>query len=263
LTAGKLGIDARPGVGLDADGLPDIQWCSVDPGRVVLEGGAGEFEVAAFAIAKYPVTNAQFQAFIDAADGYRDPSWWEPEWRDAGWVDLDASHPSSWTEPNAPRETVSWHEAVAFCRWLDFRRHQQRGLPKGQQIRLPTEWEWQQAATGGDPERTYPWGPRWEPENLNAGFTLGRTTAVGLYLAGQSPCGALDMAGNVWEWCLNPYGQVGKITVGGVEPRVVRGGAWIDYQNGCRAAYRYWFDPVNRFDYIGFRLCLSSPIMEP
>jgi formylglycine-generating enzyme required for sulfatase activity len=262
LEAGKLGIDARPGVGLDADGLPDIQWCSVNPGRVVLEGGAGECDVPAFALARYPVTNAQFQAFIDAADGYAAPNWWEPEWRDAGGVDLDVPHPSSWTEPNAPRERVSWHEAVAFCRWLDFRRRQQGSLPKDQQIRLPTEWEWQQAATGGDPQRTYPWGPDWEPENLNAEYALGRTTAVGLYPAGQSSCGALDMAGNVWEWCLNRYDPAGEFTLDGFEARVVRGGSWILSQNVCRAAFRAWNDPDNRSVNLGFRLCLSSPIME-
>jgi formylglycine-generating enzyme required for sulfatase activity len=89
-----------------------------------------------------------------------------------------------------------------------------------------------------------------------------RTTAAGLYPAGAAPCGALDMAGNAWEWCLNKYEKVEEVAIGGEDRRVLRGGSWIVDQYDCRAAFRGGFDPYDRDDDIGFRLCLSSPIAE-
>jgi formylglycine-generating enzyme required for sulfatase activity len=66
----------------------------------------------------------------------------------------------AWQEANSPRETVSWFEAMAFCRWLSQR--------TGSKIRLPTEWEWQQAATGGDSTREYPWPGEWDASRCNS-----------------------------------------------------------------------------------------------
>ncbi len=263
LAAGKLGIDRRPGIGVDDTGLPDIAWCPVPAGPVKLEDDAGQMDVAACSIARYPVTNRQFQAFIDAEDGYRSPGWWDPEWLEAGWVDPETSQSSHWTEANAPRESVSWHEAVAFCRWLDHRLRKQGRLDTGQQLRLPTEWEWQQAATGGDPRRTYPWGPEWEPERLNAEMTIGRTTVVGLYSGGQSSCGALDMSGNVFEWCLNKYNKVDDLATEGEVRRVLRGGAFGNDRSYVRAAYRNSADPADRNYDLGFRVsCELSLIVN-
>ena len=136
--------DPRPGVGVDAKGLPEFEWCPVPPGRIELENKAGTFNVAAFFISQYPVTFKQYRAFLAAADGYYNPRWW-----------TDLQHD---TEPreqfrkidNHPAENVSWYDAMAFYRWLSDKR--------SFEIRLPTEWEWQQAATGGDPNNEYPWG---------------------------------------------------------------------------------------------------------
>ena len=77
-------------------------------------------------------------------------------------------------------------------------------------VRLPDEWEWQQAATGGDDRNVFPWGADWdakaEPWRANTFESrLGQATAVGMYPAGASPTGARDMAGTVWEWCLNKF----------------------------------------------------------
>ena len=97
-----------------------------------------------------------------------------------------------------PVVNVSWKDAVAFCRWLS--------QASGKTIRLPTEAEWEKAARGDD-GRIYPWGDEPPTKELcNFSNNVGDTTPVGQYPAGASLCGALDMAGNVWEWTGSLYG---------------------------------------------------------
>jgi hypothetical protein len=236
--------DLRPGVGLRPDGLPDIEWVEIPKGCIQLEGIDHVFEVKPFHMAKYPVTNRQFQRFIDDG-GYDNDLWWE------GIAKL-LPMPSSWQEANCPRETVSWFEAVAFCRWLSSR--------TDTTIRLPTEWEWQQAATGGDPTREYPWPGDRDVARCNSSESrLNRTTAVGLYPGGATQQGLLDMAGNVWEWCLNTYEQPETSKAVHIEEsnvqRVIRGGSWNDLPGLLRSSSRdgnYADDRDN--DYVGFRL---------
>jgi formylglycine-generating enzyme required for sulfatase activity len=204
--------DVRPGVGLRADGLPDLAWCDVPSGLVELDGHA--FPVEPFQIAKYPVTWAQYSVFLEAADGFSDPRWHE------GLAEHE-EHPCGTRSelPNRPAANLSWYDAVAFCRWLSAR--------LGFEIRLPTEWEWQQAATGGEPANRYPWGPEWDSQRANTlDNGLQRTTAVGMYPHGASPVGALDLSGNVYEWCLNQHERPEQIGLEGSDKKAVRGGSW-------------------------------------
>jgi formylglycine-generating enzyme required for sulfatase activity len=141
---------------------------------------------------------------------------------------------------NSPRDSVSWYQSVAFARWLAARL-QGLELDDGAggvlrvgvnaAVRLPTEWEWQWAAQGGVEARAYPWGA-WQAGYANtyeAG--LGRTTAVGLYPQGAAACGALDLAGNLWEWCLNEYAQPRVVDGYGTgASKVLRGGSFLYYQ---------------------------------
>jgi len=252
--------DPRRGAGVDPDtGLPDILWSDeVSPGRVDLEDGAGRFTIdQPFKVAVHPVTRDQYMAFLNAADGYDNDAWW------SGIGRPDPCWPPTGAGGNYPVGLVTWDEAVAYCRWLDHQLRTQGGLGPDQQIRLPTEWEWQLAATGGDPEREYPWTGPWDAAKLNSVESgLMRATAVGLFPAGAAPCGALDMAGNSWEWCLNKYRDAQDTGIGGQDERVLRGGSWLHNPYYCRAAYRYRYDTLNRFDLIGFRVCLSSPIVD-
>jgi hypothetical protein len=121
---------------------------------------------------------------------------------------------------NQPAVNVTWIEAMAYCEWLS--------AALGFAVRLPTEWEWQQAATGGDPRNEFPWG-EWQEGRANTFESeLGRTTAVGLYPQGASAQGVLDLAGNTWEWCLNKFDTPSDVSAGGDARRVVRGGSWND-----------------------------------
>jgi len=243
--------DPRPGVGLTAEGLPDIDWVIIPGGRVILEEGEGIFDVSPFRIARYPVTNLQFQAFVDAADGYDNSAWWKNPKKS------ESHNPPNWNEANGPRERVSWYEAIAFCRWLTQKYNQQGGSQK--EVRLPTEWEWQQAATGGDPANVYPWGPDWDASCCNSGESgLDRTTAVGMYPHRTWPESPLDMAGNVLEWCLSKFDnhvipQATRIDQSG-GPLVIRGGSWFDNPGALRSASRAGGSPDKRYFNVGFRL---------
>jgi formylglycine-generating enzyme required for sulfatase activity/energy-coupling factor transporter ATP-binding protein EcfA2 len=289
--------DPRPGVGNGEGGTPAIEWCAVAGGevaihleRLIRRGTKPRWRrVDTFRIARYPITVAQYRSFIETEDGWRDPAWWHPDL----YRDPEGDSYNFGRFANEPAVYVSWFDAMAFCRWLTQRYRDTGRLTPAQAIRLPNEWEWQQAATGGDPENIYPWGPDWDPgRELHRANTfenrLGRVTAVGMYPAGavkgvpeevssrsatlsgdqgqpQAGRGAhtpVDMAGNVWEWCLNKYDtpDVAESRADDFDKRVLRGGAWIYDQDVCRAAYRVRSDPVSRGDDIGFRLCLSSPI---
>jgi formylglycine-generating enzyme required for sulfatase activity len=120
---------------------------------------------------------------------------------------------------------VSWYEAVAFCRWLS--------AWLGFAVTLPTEQQWERAARGMQ-GFDYPWGENYRAGHANcyetgdnAGpYYIPRTTTVGIYPQAGSPEGVLDMAGNVWEWCLNEYDTPQNVQLAGKEAWVVRGGSW-------------------------------------
>ena len=129
-----------------------------------------------YRIAKTPVTNAQYKAFVDAT-GYQTPSHWS-----GGQIPVG--------QENHPVVNVDWNDAGNFCAWAG--------------VRLPTEQEWEKAARGTD-GREYPWGA-WEPSRCNSKEAqINDTTPVGRHLSGASPYGLLDMAGNVWDWCADYY----------------------------------------------------------
>jgi formylglycine-generating enzyme required for sulfatase activity len=213
-----------------------------------------------FLIARYPVTVAQFRAFVEAAhyevgdaDSLRDPDSRAVQW-------------------------VSWHEAIAYCEWLN---EQLAGSPlfegsdAGRLVRkhqwrlaLPSELEWEKAARGGLRGAVFSWGNDVDPSRANyADSGIGDTSAVGCFMANDF--GLYDMIGNAFEWTRSLYrpypyqpddGRDDLCAADDV-PRVVRGGSWDFPRNFARCACRVRFAPVNRLDGIGFRVVLrSSPV---
>jgi iron(II)-dependent oxidoreductase len=230
--------------------------------------------IAPFAIARAPVTQAEFAAFVEDG-GYRRPELWSAEGR--AWRDAEgAEHPLYWRrrgggwerrwfdrwlplEPHRPVVHVNWFEADAWCRWAG--------------RRLPGEAEWE-AAAAGEPgpdgtlaatRRRYPWGgdaPAPERANLDA-RTLD-TADVAACPAGDSAFGCRGLLGNVWEWTADPFLPYPGFSAGPYkeysEPwfgsrKVLRGGAWATRSRMVTAAYRNYFTPDRRDVFAGFRTC--------
>lgn len=250
-------------------GLPDIIWLAVEETRkyklVTDYGEERTYDIPPFYIAKYPVTYVQFQAFLDALDGFQHARWWQG--LAAGNDHKNKPERQRFKFDNHARENISWDDAIAFCRWLNARlgwpdmplNLTPQTLRDYQGLRLPAEWEWQWAATGGHEEYEYPWGPKWDDAKANTNESgLGRTTAVGMYPAGAAPCAVLDMSGNVWEWCLNEYKNPENTGLGGYEHRVGRGGSWFFDSIFARVAARLEDQLMYRSAF-GFRLVASPP----
>jgi formylglycine-generating enzyme required for sulfatase activity len=172
-------------------------------------------------IARTPVTNTQYKAFVDAT-GYRPPQHWQVGQIPKG-------------KENHPVVNVDWTDAGNFSAWAG--------------VRLPTEQEWEKAARGTD-GREYPWGA-WQPGRSNSAEAgIGTTTPVDRFPSGASPYGVLDIAGNVWEWCAD-WSDSSR------QYRVLRGGSFDDNAQSVRCAIRYRNFPETRREHFGFRV--ASP----
>ena len=238
--------------------IPQMDWVDISAGTVTLEDmtafdhgtQGGLRHVTPFAMAKFPVTHAQYQLFVEASDGYSDVQWWDYSseaqlWRAAH----PQPHPSAFPQAHAPRAGVSWYDAVAFCQWLSSK--------TGHIITLPTESQWQRAAQG-DTTQAYPWGNEFDRKRCNSsiGEKAYSPTPVGQYPDGASPYGVMDQAGNVWEWCVTEW-TIESSSLKGSNKRILRGGAWnSDVTTILRVGYRYRCDPDQEKTNVGFRCVL-------
>jgi iron(II)-dependent oxidoreductase len=223
-------------------------------------------EIESFSLSRAPVTNGEFARFVEDG-GYRRRDLWTPE----GWawrVQAEAEHPLYWVRDggrwrrrrydrivplgaHVPLLHVNWHEASAYCRWA-FRR-------------LPTEAEWEWAASGPF-KAPYPWGndpPA--PERANLDLSYNGPVPVSACPAGDAPSGCRQLLGNVWEWtasdfepypgfAADPYKEYSQPWFGGTH-KVLRGGAFATRSRLIRNAYRNFYTPDRRDVLAGFRTC--------
>lgn len=235
---------------------------------------------SAFWIGVTEISNSQFRQFTDDA-GYSTQSYWT----ESGWKwrnDNDIHQPACLSDSNLnldnhPVVCITWYEAMAYVAWLKAK--------TGLEVRLPSEAEWEKAARGKD-GLIYPWGDTfdgsrmnycdsnclnvWKEMSTNDGYA--KTAPVGSFLADVSPYGALDMAGNVWEWNSTAWGGCNSnpgysypylAGDGREDPNVegchlLRGGSWGDSPNYVRSAARNWGPPTDQFDSTGFRVVIAS-----
>jgi iron(II)-dependent oxidoreductase len=229
-----------------------------------------EVALRPFRIGRTPILNATFLRFVEGG-GYERREWWSDE----GWAwkeEYDISHPRDWSgdgrdwragewvplQPDRPVVHVSWFEADAFAR--------------AHGARLPTEEEWETAATWDHEtatQRSWPWGE--EPptdRHANLGPAAFVPAEAGAYPDGASPCGCLGMIGDVWEWTASefrgydgftahPYREYSEVFFG-PDHRVLRGGAWATHPRVATPTFRNWDYPDRRQIFAGFRIARDA-----
>ena len=244
-------------------------WCYVREGAYRIGGWEANkpeatITLPAFWLARYPITVAQYVPFV--AEGYGEDA--ERWWTKAGWQwkqTTNCTQPWGWNDAkysgaNQPVIGVTWYEANAYCAWLS--------AQTGYELRLPTEAEWEAAAAydAQMQRRNYPWGPE-KPTPERAMYDaskLDRPAPVGCCPSGVAACGALDLAGNVWEWTASSY--QGYPAQSGTRAEdfaqndwvSVRGGNYWNNSTSMRGAYRDDFDPRGRYYYGGLRVASHS-----
>ncbi len=235
--------------------------------RAVDERPMHKVYLDAYYIGKYEVTNAEYYEFWKSQSEDNAPDQ-TPEHTPESFPHLP--HIGDWLTraerfPNHPVVGVSWHDADAYAAW------------KG--MRLPTEAEWEKAARGYT-NRIWPWGSAMEAHANTAGAKdsyVNRIAPVGSFPKGKSYYGALDMAGNVWEWTADWYSDVyyayssqaaakrPKKNPTGPDVgswRVLRGGSWIDALTRCSTTFRFYLYPNLKTSFVGFRLAKNAEKSE-
>ncbi len=228
--------------------------------------------VDAFYMDEHLVTNAQYMVFIDANPQWgKPPDWFGIKRNRKTAIDKryhDGDYLKHWDEKSYPQDKaehpvtwISWYAARAYAEWVG--------------KRLPTEAEWEKAARAGQNANEYPCGNAINDSKANYNCNIGDTTPVGQYQANRY--GLYDMAGNVWEWCLDTYhprfytnpihrnpiadvnnlGPVNNQLTSNTIQRVLRGGSWLDAAQFLRTAYRYKNTPTRTLAGIGFR-CVKT-----
>lgn len=214
-----------------------------------------------FRIGIYPVVNKHYMAFIQ--DTNRE------------WLSPDGADPE---RQNAPATNLTWHDARAYCAWLTTRWRSNGKIDPEEEVRLPTEPEWERAARGdqnepGNDGLVYPWGTSWQEDAANSEETgFNNTCAVGIFPKGRSPYGCYDMAGNVWEWCTTlwgedmatpsfpyPWREDDREALDAPEHvrRVLRGGCFSSPKVKANCTYRGSLEPSGFWRGNGFRIVVG------
>lgn len=279
----------------------EMEWCPVPVGRTTQgtalgpavydnEAPAHEVDVAAFEMARHPVTCGQYHEFL-LDDGYEQSKWWSTRGRT--WLNEETHHaplywhpadvPGSWERrgpgcrvpvmdwPDVILSHVTYWEAEAFAAWAADR-------PGTEGARLPRETEWEKAcrwdpATGSVVGRN-PWGDAPAttgddgPARANVDQLAFAPSRAGAYPAGASASGCEHLIGDVWEWCSDgfepypgfeafPYREYSDVFFGG-DYRILRGGSWATRAGCATGTFRNWDHPYRRQIFSGIRLARDA-----
>jgi gamma-glutamyl hercynylcysteine S-oxide synthase len=277
-------LPAAPGNGAGGDrgGFTGLELVEIGGGECTIGAGGSDesgfaydnerprhrTDVRGYLIGRTPITNATYLTFVEGG-GYERREWWSDE----GWSwkeDYDITRPQSWTpdlrfewrlsgleplHPDRPVVHISWFEADAFAR--------------AHAGRLPTEIEWEKAATWDQEQQTarpQPWGdtPLVPGVHANVDQRAGGPAPAGSMPAGASPYGVLGMIGDVWEWTASdftgypgfspfPYREYSEVFFGG-QYKVLRGGAWATRPRVASPTFRNWDFPQRRQIFSGLRI---------
>jgi len=266
---------AEPWTGLELVEIPPGECtCGVDADGFAYDNERSRHrtDVRGYLLGRMPITNATYLRFVEGG-GYERREWWSAE----GWAwkeDYDITRPLAWTadlaaewrlgafeplDPHRPVVHISWFEADAFARAHD--------------ARLPTETEWEKAATWDQESqraRAYPWGSDPPAPGVHANIDhLGcGPHPAGAYPAGASPCGCLGMIGDVWEWTASdfapypgfvayPYKEYSEVFFGS-DYKVLRGGSWATRERVATPTFRNWDYPQRRQIFAGLRIAKDA-----
>jgi formylglycine-generating enzyme required for sulfatase activity len=270
-TAGEEGDPSESGATDDAPtctGSAGERRCKVEGGSFLLDPGGARIsaKVSTFELDELEVTVGRFRQYAELSPGVPETgagahpavagSGWRGDWNGLLPLTQESLNSSlhcnydweTWTDESGGREDypltcASFYVAVAFCAWSGGR--------------LPTEAEWEYAASGGAAQRIYPWG-NGEPSSELALFGAARLAPAGGHRAGMARFGQLDLAGSAWEWTLDLYERYPNSCddcaqlQSGIE-RVLRGGGFVDGPEQLRTDYRHHTDPQVSLGQVGFR----------
>lgn len=238
-----------------------VTFKKIPEGSVTLKAGYylkedATFQVPSFQISKYPITNGQYERFLDESAYQQKRFWTEAGWDYIFHYEIGAPrywHNEKYNWHTKPVVGISWHEAVAFCKWMSW-------FTK-QEISLPTEQQWQRAAQampdGSDSGRAYVWGNEWNDQKCNSTYSV--LTDVTNYekVGNVSPCGVVDLTGNALEWCLT-NGETGNNDLRGSSAgRVLKGGHYLSQSpEAFSSQSRKVLNPALRDYNLGFRVVL-------
>ncbi len=221
-----------------------------------------DFETEAFLLARHPITNAQYQAFVDD-NGYDNLDLWPQDILPhlVDFTDMSGTAaPRFWRHGRHNRHLadhpvvgVCFYEAAAYAKWAGYR--------------LPTNVEWQMAASwrirsAANTLRRYPWGDAFDTQKCNVWASrIGSTVGVNNYPKGAAPNGVLQMVGNVWEWTDRDYEPVddeGRQIVGDMLMKEIRGGAYDTYfPSQATSGFRSGLAALVRAHNVGFRCMVN------